>query len=100
MKIITNMRAWMRGIQAAGDVKCGKLSGNVNVRSLRCAANVVNDDNRQDGKGFFIHVHYCWKHQVAVAVAVTSEEHERELNTPGYANEWKKKIPKDYARND
>ena len=100
MNIITNMRACMRGIQAAGEVKCGMLSGKVNVRSLRCAANVVNDDNRQGGKGIFIHVHYCWKQQVAVAVAVSSEEHERELNTPGYANEWKKKIPKDYARND
>ena len=100
MEQITNMRAWMRGIRAAGEVKFGKLSGKVNVRSLRCAANVVNDDNRVDGKDFFIHIHYCWKQQVAVAVAVSLEERKTELNTPGYANEWKKKIPKDFSRND
>ena len=87
------MRAWVRRARVGGEVIIGRLPQGKKLRSIRCAANVVNDDYRFEGKDIFVHVHFDWTTQVLVAIATTASE----LKDPNNAEKWKEQIPDAYA---
>ncbi len=93
---IKNMRAWVRRARVGGEVIIGRLPQGKKLRSIRCAANVVNDDYRFEGKDIFVHVHFDLTTQVLVAIATTASE----LKDPNNAEKWKEQIPDAYARHD
>lgn len=84
---VTNWRAWVRSLRV-GEVKSAHLAKGQRVHSVRCAANVINMDNRVEEKDVFVHIAYYWKEHLIVAVGTTYSE-TLNYKTP---NDWKKKI--------
>lgn len=52
---VTNWRAWVRSLRV-GEVKSAHLAKGQRVHSVRCAANVINMDNRVEEKDVFVHI--------------------------------------------
>lgn len=69
----------------------GFLMSTFSVQSVK-----YNGDKAVPLKNFFIHCHKRTYGKYLVLVPVSLEERQRELNDRKYANEWKKRIPKEY----
>ena len=69
----------------------GFLMSTFSVQSVK-----YNGDKAVPVKNFFIHCHKRTYGKYLVLVPVSLEERQRELNDRKYANEWKKRIPKEY----
>lgn len=83
---------WVRNINV-GDVKYGyfEKSRTVSIRTTVCSYNNAFGCDR----GIYVHIHYCWRKQVAVLVAESWNEVMSNKNT-SYEYKWREQIDKDY----
>lgn len=86
-EIIKNWRRWVRSVRL-GEVKCAHLATGQNIRTVRCAANVINSDRRDDGRDLFIHIRYEWQERIVIAYATTLSE----IKNYDSPYDWKAKI--------
>ncbi len=89
-KPVKNWRAWVRSIRL-GEVKYAHLAEGQNIRSVRCAANVINSDYRDDKRDIFVHIQYMWQERMVKGIATTASEIQNYISP----NEWKSKNKKD-----
>ncbi len=92
---VRNWRAWVRSIRA-GESKYAYLEKGQNIRSVRCAANVINTDYRADGRDIFVHIQFLWQERKVIAIATTASEIPK-YNSP---NDWKSKNKEDHTGDD
>lgn len=88
----THLTNWLNSIKE-GDIRYANIPRRrvVSLRSTICGFN----NTRGMDRNIFVHLHYCWKKEIAVVVAEAREEVESNKNT-AYEYTWRESINKNY----